>query len=145
MRVIEVEGATGNYDTNFDGKAKACLDALKSGLDYVYIHMEAPDECGHHGDTKNKIYSIEQIDQKVVKAVIEGLEDMGEDFAVLIAPDHPTPLSIMTHCSDPVPYMIYSSKCNLSNGAVSYDEEQAEKTGVSYPSGVQLIKKFLAQ
>ena len=145
MRVIEVEGVTGNYDTNFDGKAKACLDALKSGLDYVYIHMEAPDECGHHGDTKNKIYSIEQIDQKVVKAVIEGLEDMGEDFAVLIAPDHPTPLSIMTHCSDPVPYMIYSSKCNLSNGATSYDEEQAEKTGVSYPSGVQLIKKFLAQ
>ena len=145
MRVIEVEGATGNYDTNFDGKAKACLDALKSGLDYVYIHMEAPDECGHHGDTKNKIYSIEQIDQKVVKTVIEGLEDMGEDFAVLIAPDHPTPLSIMTHCSDPVPYMIYSSKCNLSNGATSYDEEQAEKTGVSYPSGVQLIKKFLAQ
>ncbi len=145
MRVIEVEGATGNYDTNFDGKAKACLDALKSGLDYVYIHMEAPDECGHHGDTKNKIYSIEQIDQKVVKVVIEGLEDMGEDFAVLIAPDHPTPLSIMTHCSDPVPYMIYSSKCDLSNGATSYDEEQAEKTGVSYPSGVQLIKKFLAQ
>ena len=145
MRVIEVEGATGNYDTNFEGKAKACLDALKSGLDYVYIHMEAPDECGHHGDTKNKIYSIEQIDQKVVKAVIEGLESMGEDFAVLIAPDHPTPLSIMTHCSDPVPYMIYSSKCNLSNGAVSYDEEQAQKTGTSYPSGVELIKKFLAQ
>lgn len=145
MRVIEVEGATGNYDTNFEGKAKACLEALKSGLDYVYIHMEAPDECGHHGDTKNKIYSIEQIDQKVVKAVIEGLESMGEDFAVLIAPDHPTPLSIMTHCSDPVPYMIYNSKRNLSNGAVSYDEEQAQKTGASCPSGVELIKKFLAQ
>ncbi len=145
MRVIEVEGATGNYDTNFDGKAKACLDALKDGLDYVYIHMEAPDECGHHGDTKNKIYSIEQIDEKVVKAVIEGLESMGEDFAVLIAPDHPTPLSIMTHCSDPVPYMIYNSKRNLSNGATSYDEEQAEKTGKNYPSGVELIKEFLAQ
>ena len=143
MRVIEVEGATGNYDTNFDGKAAACLDALDSGLDFVYIHMEAPDECGHHGDTQNKIYSIEQIDQKVVKVVVEGLRKRGEDFALLICPDHPTPVSIMTHCADPVPYIIYRDGKNLSNGATSYDEEQAEKTGAVMDCGVSLMKKFL--
>lgn len=143
MRVIEVEGATGNYDTNFDGKAAACLDALDSGLDFVYIHMEAPDECGHHGDTQNKIYSIEQIDQKVVKAVVEGLKNRGEDFSILICPDHPTPVSIMTHCSDPVPYIIYRHGKDLSNGATSYDEAQAEKTGAFIDCGVNLMKKFL--
>ena len=143
MRVIEVEGATGNYDTNFSGKAKACLDALDSGLDFVYIHMEAPDECGHHGDTKNKIYSIEQIDEKVVAPVIEGLKTRGEDFAVLICPDHPTPISIMTHCSDPVPYLIYRHGKNLSNGAIAYDEEQAEKTGVFIERGYELMQKLI--
>ena len=143
MKVIEVEGATGNYDTNFAGKAAACLAALDGGLDFVYIHMEAPDECGHHGDVKNKIYSIEQIDQKVVKTVVEGLKDRGEEFSVLICPDHPTPVSIMTHCSDPVPYLIYKHGKNLSNGATSYDEAQAEHTGANIQSGVELMQKFL--
>ncbi len=142
MRVIEVEGATGNYDTNFMGKANACLDALKSGLDFVYIHMEAPDECGHHGDLKNKIYSIEQIDEKVVKTVIEGLNEMGEEYAILVAPDHPTPISIMTHCAQPVPYILYKSNKNLSNGAKSYDEEQAKSTGAYEKDGYKLIERL---
>ncbi len=142
MRVIEVEGATGNYDTNFAGKAQACLDALDSGLDYVYIHMEAPDECGHHGDLKNKIYSIEQIDG-VTKTVVEGLKSRGEAFAVLIAPDHPTPISIKTHCSDPVPYLLYKSDKNLSNGATGYTEEQAKATGEYEPNGYMLINKLI--
>ena len=142
MRVIEVDGATGNYDTNFKGKAQACLKALDDGLDFVYIHMEAPDECGHHGDAEHKIYSIEQIDG-VVQTVVEGLKERGEDFAVLIAPDHPTPLSIMTHCSDPVPYMIYSSVKNLSNGACAYDEQQAEDTGTFVETGYELMQKLL--
>ncbi len=144
MRVIEVEGATGNYDTNFSGKAKACLDGLKNGLDFVYIHMEAPDECGHHGDLKNKIYSIERIDG-VVKTVVEGLKDMGEEFAVLIAPDHPTPISIMTHCADPVPYIIYKSNKDLTNGATSYDEEQAKATGEYEPDGYKLIDRLFVK
>lgn len=144
MRVIEVDGATGNYDTNFIGKANACLDALDSGLDFVYIHMEAPDECGHHGDAKNKIYSIEQIDEKVVKTVVEGLKSRGEDFAVLIAPDHPTPISIMTHCSDPVPYLLYNSKKAYQSTATAYDEEQAEKTGNTVEVGYELMKKLLS-
>ncbi len=142
MQVIEVEGATGNYDTNFIGKANACLDALKGGLDFVYIHMEAPDECGHHGDLKNKIYSIEQIDEKVVKRVIEGLEEMGEEYAILVAPDHPTPISIRTHCAKPVPYILYKSNCDLSNGADSYDENQALSTGKYQPDGYKLIEKL---
>ena len=139
MQVIEVAGATGNYDTNFLGKANACLNALDNGLDFVYIHMEAPDECGHHGDLKNKIYSIEQIDDKVVKTVVNGLEERGEDYAILICPDHPTPIATMTHCSDPVPYMLYRKGKNLSNGAISYNEEQASKTGAFVEKGYELI------
>lgn len=142
MRVIEVEGATGNYDTNFSGKANACLDALKSGIDFVYLHMEAPDECGHHGDAEHKIYSIEQIDEKVVGPIIKGLKDMGEDFAILICPDHPTPISIMTHCADPVPYLIYNSKKDYPSSATCYDEEQAENTGIKIEKGHELIKKL---
>ena len=142
MQIIEVEGSTGNYDTNFMGKAEACLDALKNGLDLVYVHMEAPDECGHHGDAEHKIYSIEQID-KVVEKIVEGLKEMGEDFAVLIMPDHPTPLSIMTHCSDPVPYLIYKSNKETDSGADSYDEEQAKATGRYEGIGHVLMKKLI--
>ena len=140
MEVVEVEGATGNYDTNFVGKANACVQALKDGLDFVYLHMEAPDECGHHGDAKNKIYSIEQIDG-VVKIIYNGLKEMGEDFAFLILPDHPTPLSIMTHCSDPVPYLLYNSKKHI-DGVKSYDEEQAQLTNVFEKEGYKLIQKL---
>ncbi len=144
MRVIEVNGATGNYDTNFEGKAKACLDALLGGLDLVYLHMEAPDECGHHGDTEHKIYSIEKIDQ-VVEYVAEGLKDAGEEFRMLITPDHPTPLSIMTHCADPVPYLLYGSGIKADCNADSYDEEQAEKTGVFVQEGHTLMQKLISK
>lgn len=142
MKVIEVEGATGNYDTNFNGKAEAALKALKNGSDFVYIHMEAPDECGHHGDLANKIYSIEQIDG-VVKTIAEGLKVAGEEFSMLICPDHPTPIAIKTHCSDPVPYVIYRSNEKLLSSATAYDEENAKKSGISLPSGEELMKKFL--
>lgn len=142
LKVIEVEGATGNYDTNFMGKAKACVDGLLGGLDYVYVHMEAPDECGHHGDAEKKIYSIEQIDG-VVKYVCDRLEKSGEHYKMLICPDHPTPLSCMTHVSDPVPFIIYDSRKQVGNGADAYDEDEARKTGLIYQSGEQLVKEFL--
>lgn len=145
MQVIEVEGATGNYDTNFSGKADACIKALKDGCDLVYVHMEAPDECGHHGDAEHKIYSIEQIDQKVVAPVVSALKESGEDFAVLICPDHPTPLSCMTHVSDPIPYIIYNSKNTVNFGVKSYTEKQATDTGVYVSSGVQLMQRLLAK
>lgn len=145
MRVINVDGATGNYDTNFTGKANACIENLKD-LDFIYIHMEAPDECGHHGDSEHKIFSIGEISEKVVKPVVESLRAQGEDFTVLICPDHPTPLSLMTHVSDPVPYMIYrSNKAFEGKTAVSYDEQNAKDTGIFVPSGVELMKRFISK
>ncbi len=143
MQVINVKGATGNYDTNFIGKAEACLKALKDGADYVYIHMEAPDECGHHGDAEHKVYSIEQIDG-VVKTVVEGLKEAGEDFAVLICPDHPTPLSVKTHTSDPVPYIIYRSGKKVK-GIESYTEKNAASTGIFLSHGYDLMSKLLGK
>ena len=141
MQSIEVEGATGNYDTNFIGKAKACVEALKNGLDYVYIHMEAPDECGHHGDLERKIYSIEQID-KVVKYVYTELTLSGEDFKILICPDHPTPIKLMTHVSDPVPFLLYSSKEKVQ-GVDKYNETNAKNSGVIF-TGEELMQKLLS-
>ena len=143
MSVINVEGATGNYDTNFKGKAQAALDALKEN-DFVYVHMEAPDECGHHGDAEHKIYSIEQIDG-VVKTVAEGLKARGEDYSLLIMPDHPTPLDVMTHVSDPVPYILYNSTKTVKSGVDKYCESQAKATGVFVDSGVSLMRKFLSK
>ena len=144
MQVIEVEGATGNYDTNFAGKATAALDALLGGLDFVYIHMEAPDECGHQGDVKHKIYSIEQIDEKVVAPLCAGLRKAGEKFRMLICPDHPTPIAVRTHVSDPVPYLLYDSG-KRGAGAPAYDEDSAAQTGVFVEMGWELMKKLLAE
>lgn len=143
MRIIGVEGATGNFDTNFTGKANSAVDALLDGLDFVYIHMEAPDECGHHGDIEHKIYSIEQIDG-VVKRIMTGLDEAGEEFAMLICPDHPTPCTVKTHTSDPVPYLLYSSVKNLGNGAKRYTEDDAGRTGVYISEGHNLIKKLFS-
>lgn len=143
MQVVEVEGATGNYDTNFIGKANAALKAFDEGIDFVYIHMEAPDECGHHGDLEHKIYSIEQIDEKVVRVVVEGLRARGEEFSVLVTPDHPTPIATMTHCSDPVPFMIYTSNAEVDGQFGSYDEESAERSKLYIDNPIDLMKKFL--
>ncbi len=144
MKIIEVEGSTGNYDTNFKGKAEAAAEALIGGLDFVYIHMEAPDECGHHGDVEHKIYSIEQIDGMVIPTLISKLESAGEDFAMLVCPDHPTPCKCKTHVSEPVPYLIYTDLRSLGNGANRYTEEQAAKTGEYVADGYKLIEKLLA-
>ena len=143
MHLYEVDGATGNYDTNFKGKADACVNALlNDGLDYVYIHMEAPDECGHHGDIKHKIYSIEQIDSVVVKTVCEELENAKVDYTMLIAPDHPTPIATMTHDPTPVPFMIYRSNEQVI-GKDSYDEVSCKETGLFISSGEELTKLLL--
>ena len=143
MQVIDVEGATGNYDTNFTGKAEACLKALDEGADFVYVHVEAPDECGHHGDVEKKIYSIEQIDQKILGKIVEELKAKGEDFAILVSPDHPTPVSTMTHCSDPIPFFIYKSNDEKQSLVSGYDEEQAEKTSLFVENGYELIKRLI--
>ena len=138
MKNLEVDGATGNYETNFLGKAKACVDALNSGYDLVYLHMEAPDECGHQGDLEHKIYSIEQIDM-VTKYIADNIDG---EFSLLIMPDHPTPIAIKTHSSTPVPYLIYRSNSEV-NGVNSYDEETAKTTNIFIENGHELILKFL--
>lgn len=113
MKSVDVEGATGYIDTNFDGKCKAAIDEFKNGADFVYIHVEAPDECGHRGEIENKVKAIELIDEHILKPVTDFLRTF-DDFAVLVCPDHPTPLSIRTHTSNPVPYLIYDSKTKLT-------------------------------
>lgn len=141
-KIIEVAGATGNYLTDFAGKADAACDELLNGLDFVYVHMEAPDECGHHGDFEHKVFSIEQIDKLVVGRVLERLKD--EKFAFIVCPDHPTPCETKTHNSDPVPYLLYTNAQDLGNGAARYTEDEAAKTGEYVADGYKLIEKLFA-
>ncbi len=145
MNVIEVPGATGTYHTNFQGKAEYAINALKEGYDYVYIHMEAPDECGHQGDLENKIKSIELIDSIVVKYIVEQLDAMRESYKILIAPDHPTPLALRTHTRDAVPFILYSSDCIKSSGFSQYNEDTCKQSGNYYEDGESLINKFLKE
>ncbi len=144
MRVIKVENITGNYRTNFKGKAEACVNALlHGGLDYVYVHIDAPDECGHHSDCKNKIYAIERIDEEVIGTIISRLNEAKEPFTMLVCPDHPTPCALKTHTSDPVPFLIYSSGKNLGNGSIRFNETEAYARGNYLESGTMLIEKML--
>ncbi len=143
MKSIDVPGSTGTYHTNFDGKMQAAFDTLtKDDKDFVYIHMEAPDECGHQGDAPNKKLSVELIDKKVVGPLSEKLRDAGVDFKMLIMPDHPTPIKLKTHVSDPVPYIIYDSTKENGSG-LSYNEENAKSTGIYIEEGYTLMEKFL--
>ncbi len=145
LDVIDVIGATGNVHTNFDGKAEAAIRALRSGDDFVYVHLEAPDEAGHRHEIENKVKAIELIDEKIVAPIVAALKADGEDFAMLIMPDHPTPLAIRTHTSDPVPYIIYRSG-NCTNGSVRiYSEKEAAKTGIVTEHGYTLMNKLLGR
>jgi len=143
MESIDVEGATGTYHSNFTGKAQAALKSIcEDGADFVYIHMEAPDECGHQGDAPNKKLSVELIDEKVVGYLRKELEARGVDYKMLILPDHPTPISLKTHVSDPVPYIIYDST-NEKETNLSYNEKNGESTGIYIEDGYTLMDKFL--
>ncbi len=143
MESIDVDGATGTYHTNFEGKTKAALRSLcEDGKDFVYIHMEAADECGHQGDAKNKKLSVELIDKKVVGPLRKELEKLGVDYKMLILPDHPTPIKLKTHVSDPVPYVIYDSTKEEGKGLL-YNEENGRKTGVYIEDGFTLMDRFL--
>jgi 2,3-bisphosphoglycerate-independent phosphoglycerate mutase len=138
MNSIDVEGATANVHTNYTGKANAAIEAFKNGSDYVYIHVEAPDECGHRAEIENKVLSIELIDEKILKPVYEYLKGCGEDFKIMVLPDHPTPLRIRTHTITPVPFFIYSSN-NEQIGAKSFDEFSAEAMGNYVSDGYTLM------
>ncbi|ACL76484.1 cofactor-independent phosphoglycerate mutase [Ruminiclostridium cellulolyticum] len=134
---IDVEGATGNIDTNFIGKANAAIQALESGKDFVYVHVEAPDECGHRHEIENKVKAIELLDSQVVKPILEGISKY--DYRVLVLPDHPTPLRLRTHTSEPVPFIIYDSTNEIQSQAKSYDEFEAKKSGVFIEDGYKLM------
>lgn len=138
MTSIDVDGATGNVHTNFKGKADAAIAAFADGYDYVYVHIEAPDECGHRAELENKIKSIELADKKVLAPIYEYLRGTGESFKILVLPDHPTPIALRTHTSDPVPFLAFSSEKD-ANGTRGFDEKTAEGTGLYLPEGCELF------
>lgn len=142
MNVVEVEGATGYIDTNFEGKAQAAIDEFKNGQDFVYIHVEAPDECGHRHEIENKPKAIEYIDKLILNPVNEYLKGTGEDYKILITPDHATPLALKTHTNDPVPFMIYCSN-KPQNGVEHFNENTAKETGLYVETGHNLMNKFI--
>ena len=137
LEVIDVPGATGNIDTNYQGKVDAALEALKS-RDYVYLHIEAPDEAGHEGETDLKVRAIELFDEKVVGPVLQGLEESGEDWRVLLMPDHATPIAIKTHSSDPVPFTIAGRDIE-PDGVESFDELAAQRGGYGLVQATELV------
>ena len=143
MDNLYVEGANGGLHTNYEGKANAALDALlNQGYDFAYIHVEAPDEMGHQGLVAEKIEAIESLDKRVVKILVEELNVAGEDYRMLVLPDHPTPISIRTHSGGPVPYMLYDSRKKLGS-ALKYDEETAKQNELFWGDGYKLIDHLL--
>lgn len=152
MNSIDVEGANGTLDTNFDGKAQAAISALESGEDFCFVHLEATDECGHQGDVQGKIKAIELIDEKIISPIVSHFAGKGDDFAMLVMPDHYTPVSLRTHSSEPVPFMLFSSKTALvydslcgENESIEtrvYNEKSAKQSGVYYDKPWELIDNF---
>ena len=143
LNSVDVEGATGTVHTNFDGKATACIDAFKAGDDFVYLHVEAPDECGHQHDVQGKVRSVELIDEKILTPILSYLRASGEDFKVLLTPDHSTPLETRTHSSEAIPFVIYSSNTKPTYPALGYTEALAKETGYFVPVGSGLMEKLI--
>ncbi len=142
MKPIDVPGATGNWRTNFKGKADAAISAFRDGYDFVYVHVEAPDECGHRAELENKIRCISDISEKILKPVLEYLRGCGEDFSIMMLPDHPTPIIKRTHTIDPVPYFIYRSS-SVEEGVSSWNEKTAAAVNNYLPRGHELMSHFV--
>jgi 2,3-bisphosphoglycerate-independent phosphoglycerate mutase len=169
MKVIEVEGANGTLETNYEGKVAAALDVLlKEDYDFVYVHIEAPDEMGHQGSLERKQKAIEYLDKRIIAPIFEGLEKAGVDYRMLIMPDHPTPITIRTHTSDPVPYLLYDStktaeakqhlndsskvanaeqhlnaSSKVANAKQHYNEKEAAASGHIMEQGHKMMDYFL--
>lgn len=141
MDVIEVDGATGTLETNWEGKATATINALNGDYDYVYLHMEAPDECGHQGDAQGKVKAIEKVDELIGKVLSEV---DAENLTVMVAPDHPTPLELKTHTAESVPFIIYRADKEKESGVKLYSEAEATATGIKYNNGMELMSAFIA-
>lgn len=145
MKVITVEGANGGLHTNYQGKAQAAVDVLtKQGYDFVYVHVEAPDEMGHQGSVERKVQAIEYLDEQVIRPIFQGLKDSGEEFRMVILPDHPTPIALRTHTGESVPYMLYDST-NEWNKTWCYNEAEAETSGYEIAEGHLLIDHLFGQ
>ncbi len=143
MSTPDVEGATGYIDTNFVGKAEKALEELENGKDFVYIHVEAPDECGHRNEPENKVKAIELIDEKILSLLLKELEKY-DDYKIMILPDHPTPIATKTHASDPVPYLIYHKE-GEKEGVETFTEETAKATGNYIEDGPSIMGKFIKE
>lgn len=143
MQVIEVPGATGSLDTNYDGKAQAAIKTLlEDGNDFVYVHVEAPDEMGHQGNMHHKIQAIENIDKQIIRTVKDSMDAAGEDYRMLILPDHPTPIRIRTHTADPVPYILYDSR-RQARKIGAFNETEAAASGNYIAEGHTLLDTLL--
>lgn len=142
MANIHVEGANGGLHTNYEGKAQAAAAALlKDGFDFVYVHVEAPDEMGHQGSVEKKVQAIEYLDERVIRPIREALDKAKEPYRLLVLPDHPTPIRVRTHTSDPIPYLLYDSEKELRRiGA--YNEREARISGILVEQGYELIRKL---
>jgi len=142
LEVLEVPGITGYFDTNYDGKAQYALRGLRE-KDFVYVHIEAPDEAGHMGDLRLKIEAIEAFDEKIVGPILKGMKEF-KRYKVLVLPDHPTPLSVRTHIADPVPFVIYSNEPGAASAhGKAFDEVSAGRSGIFIEKGFELIERFL--
>ena len=143
LKPVSVSGATGNIHTNFEGKAEAALAELRSGRNFVYVHIEAPDECGHQGDTAGKVRSIELVDEKIVRPIKEGLDSLGGRYRIMVLPDHPTPIVKRTHTPEPVPFLIYDNARRGRSSLAGFDEVTAAASGLFLPVGHELMGRFL--
>ncbi|MCI9136753.1 MAG: cofactor-independent phosphoglycerate mutase [Lachnospiraceae bacterium] len=143
MKNIFVEGATGGLHTNYEGKAQAAVDVLtKENYDFVYIHVEAPDEMGHQGSIDKKVQAIEYLDERVIAPLKAGLEQAGEEFCILVMPDHPTPIAIRTHTGEDVPYLLYNSG-KVQKNTWKYNEKEAAESGYHISRGCEMIDYLL--
>lgn len=138
MTNIIVDGANGTLHTNYEGKAQAAVDALRDGFDFVYVHVEAPDEMGHQGSVERKVQSIEYLDGRVIGPIVKKLEEAGVEFRLLVMPDHPTPICVRTHTSEPVPYLLYDST-QPGDYDWKYHEQDAQASGNLMSHGYEMM------
>ena len=144
MDRILVEGANGGLHTNYEGKAEAAVKALtEQGYDFVYVHVEAPDEMGHQGSVERKVQAIEYLDERLIRLVKEGLDKSGEAYRMLILPDHPTPIKVRTHVSEPVPYLLYDSTAPKAE-EWHYNEKEATESKNAVAHGWDLMDYLLS-
>ena len=143
LEPLEVEGANGTLHTNYAGKAEKALEAFRSGKDFVYLHVEAPDECGHRGEADNKVLSIEYINNKVAAPILEAVQREDIPISILVIPDHPTPIILRTHSSDPVPYLIWSNRNIKKSGNKRFTEATAKASGIFIENGHDMIGRLI--